>query len=174
MSNAYASGLTVLPIKRTLVGMKTIRATNLRKTLYESLETLKKNREPVEVVLGGQPAAILMPSPTLKPEGRKPPIDLDAVAAFCKKYRIKSFALFGSILRHDFNEKSDVDVLIDVDHFFDIHIMFRMVDELEAMFGRKVDMVERSSFERMHPLRREEISSTARIIYEEKAYDDVA
>lgn len=153
--------------------MKTIRATNLRKILYETLATLKRNREPIEIVLGGRPVAVLVPSPVLDPRRRKPLVDLDAVAAFCKKHKVKSFALFGSILREDFDAKSDVDVLVDFDRHIDFHEECRMIDDLEAMFGRKVDMIERGSLDRLNARRRDSIKSSARTIYEE-ASDEAA
>jgi uncharacterized protein len=153
------------------MSMKTIKATNLRKNLYEALEVLRKDREPVEIVLGGRPTAVLVPSPVLTPRRRKPLIDLDAIAAFCKKHEVKSFALFGSILRDDFDAESDVDVLVDLNHFVDFHAECRMLDDLEAMFGRKVDMVERSSLARLDEHRRDSIESSARMIYEEAAVE---
>jgi predicted nucleotidyltransferase len=149
--------------------MKSIRATNLRKTLYKDLGDILVDREPVEIVLGGQLAAVLMPPPTLEPRRRKPPIDLDAVSSFCKKHSVRSFALFGSILRDDFDEESDVDVLVDLGRSIDFHEECRMLDELEVMFGRAVDMVERSSLERIDDRLRSEITSTARTIYEESS-----
>lgn len=172
MENTYASDLTSNAHKRTLLAMKTVRATNLRKSLYETLEILKKDREPVEIVLGGETVAVLMPSPTLKSRKRKPLIDLDAVASFCKRHRIKSFALFGSILSDDFNEKSDVDVIVEPDsedRFIDFGEECLMVDDLEAIFGRKVDMLEKKSLARIHPARRESIESTAKVIYDAKS-----
>jgi len=35
----------------------------------------------------------------------------EKIAAFCRKWKIKEFALFGSARRDDFNPNSDVDVL---------------------------------------------------------------
>lgn len=150
--------------------MKSMRATNLRKSLYDALETIQKDRDPVEIVLGGKTVAVLMPSPTLKPRRRKPLIDLDAVAAFCKKYELKSFALFGSILRDDFDEESDVDVIVDpvpTDRFISFREECRMVDELEVLFGRKVEMLEKKNLAIIrHPEIRREIETTAKVIYE--------
>jgi prevent-host-death family protein len=152
--------------------METIRATTLRKSLYETLERVKSRRLPVEVVLGGLPAAVLVPVAVREPGGRKPPIDLDAVAAFCQEYRVRKLSLFGSILRSDFNATSDVDVLVDLgDRHVDFHEMFRMVDHLEAVFGRRVDMVEASNLDQVDDVRRQEITSTARAIYEQESYD---
>lgn len=155
--------------------MKTIKATNLRKMLYFVLNEVHDKREPTTVLLGGHPIASLVPSSPSDASSRKPPIDLDAVAAFCKKYQVRSFSLFGSILRKDFGPESDVDVIVDLgDRKIDLHEMFRMVDHLEAMFGRKVDMLEQSNLALLDPIRREAITSTAKVIYEEAIYDDVA
>lgn len=175
MKNTYASDLTSDARKRTLMVMKTVRTTNLRKSLYETLEILKKDREPVEIVLGGETVAVLMPSPTLKSRKRKPLIDLDALSAFCKKYQVKSISLFGSILRDDFDEKSDVDVIIDpipIDRFINFHEECLMVDDLETIFGRKVDMLERRNVPGIRPYIRQEIEATARIIYEASSCDE--
>ncbi len=35
------------------------------------------------------------------------------IAEFCRRHNIRKLALFGSVLRDDFNEESDVDVLIE-------------------------------------------------------------
>ena len=40
-------------------------------------------------------------------------LDRDALAAFCRKWRIREFSLFGSVLRRDFRPDSDVDVLVE-------------------------------------------------------------
>ena len=147
--------------------MQTIKATNLRKTLYQSLAQLARDRSPVEVELGGKPVAVLMPSPGLPARRRKPLIDLDAISTFCHRHQVRSFALFGSILRDDFDAESDVDVMVDLgDRHISFRVMFGMVAELETMFGRKVDMIERSSLPRINPHRRKSIERSARVIYE--------
>ncbi|MDI6740228.1 MAG: nucleotidyltransferase domain-containing protein, partial [Candidatus Edwardsbacteria bacterium] len=43
----------------------------------------------------------------------KPDISKDAIAGFCLKYHITKLALFGSVLRDDFDPDSDIDVLVD-------------------------------------------------------------
>ena len=63
------------------------------------------------------------------------------LAIFCKKHHIRRLALFGSVLRPDFNPKSDVDVLVEFepDHIPGL-AFFGMQDELSNIFGRKVDL----------------------------------
>ena len=70
-------------------------------------------------------------------------ISQEKLVAFCMKYHIRKFSLFGSILRDDFGPSSDVDVLVEFDpdnvpSFFNL---FDMEEELSSLFeGRKVDI----------------------------------
>ena len=90
------------------------------------------------------------------------------IAAFCRKWQIDEFALFGSALRDDFNEKSDVDVLVTFSPkakwtLFD-HV--DMQDELKELFGRKVDLITRGGIEQSRNyIRRREILDSAKVIY---------
>ena len=43
---------------------------------------------------------------------RRHDLPLDAIAAFCSRWGVSEFALFGSALRDDFDAASDVDVLV--------------------------------------------------------------
>ncbi len=66
----------------------------------------------------------------------------EAVAGFCRRHHIRRLALFGSVLRDDFRPDSDVDVLVEfepagVPDFFQF---VGIKEELEAMFGRRVDL----------------------------------
>ena len=63
------------------------------------------------------------------------------IEAFCRKHHIRRLALFGSVLRDDFTDESDIDVLVE---FEPEHIpglaFFTMQDELSEMLGRPVDL----------------------------------
>ena len=90
------------------------------------------------------------------------------ISDFCRRWRISEFALFGSILRDDFDEQSDLDILVafapDADWSLLDHV--QMEQELEALLGRKVDLLSRRSVERSHNwLRRKEILDTAEVVY---------
>ncbi|HHH41573.1 MAG TPA: DNA polymerase subunit beta [Chloroflexi bacterium] len=69
----------------------------------------------------------------------------EAIADFCHRWRIVEFAVFGSALREDFRPDSDVDVMVTFEP--GVQWSFRqwleMIRELEGIFGRKVDLVER-------------------------------
>ncbi len=87
------------------------------------------------------------------------------IAEFCKRWSINEFALFGSALRDDFRPDSDVDVLVSIDP--KAHIgLFEIIDmklELEKMFKRPVDLVEKEGLR--NPYRRNKILNTAQVIY---------
>jgi hypothetical protein len=72
----------------------------------------------------------------------------EAIASFCDRWKIVEFALFGSILRDDFRPDSDVDVLVSFapDAKWSLWDVIKMKEELEILFGREVDLVERSVY----------------------------
>lgn len=87
------------------------------------------------------------------------------IAEFCKRWSITEFSIFGSVLRADFRSDSDIDVLVSIDP--KAHIgLFEIVEmqlELEKMFKRPVDLVEKEGLK--NPYRRSEILGTAKLIY---------
>jgi len=70
-------------------------------------------------------------------------IPKESLEAFCHKYRVRRLALFGSVLRDDFNPSSDVDVLVVFDSSARVTFMTlgRMKRELSSLFHRPVDLV---------------------------------
>ena len=96
-------------------------------------------------------------------------IDRSAIADFCKRWHVLELALFGSVLGDDFGPDSDVDVLVSLDKtarhtLLDLH---EMEEELQSLFGRKVDLVSRRGIENSrNPVRRNSILQSAQVIYE--------
>lgn len=97
-------------------------------------------------------------------------IDHDQIARFCRERGISRLELFGSSLREDFREDSDVDLLctmrpeIQQGLFEWVALKF----DLERLIGRKVDLVSRLGVERSkNPYRRLEILNSTRPIYVE-------
>lgn len=87
---------------------------------------------------------------------------------FCQKWRLRELSLFGSALREDFGDDSDVDVLVDFAAGYrpGLFDLARMQRELEAVFGRKVDLLTRRGVESSrNPYRRDSILSTAKVVY---------
>lgn len=74
-------------------------------------------------------------------------LNLQRISDLCRKHKVKSLSVFGSILTDRFNEKSDVDLLVDfepIDHdsFDYVDNYFSLRDALEHLFRRKVDLIE--------------------------------
>jgi hypothetical protein len=96
------------------------------------------------------------------------PIPMETIEAFCQKWQITKFALFGSVLRDDFGPESDVDVLVTYAPNIEwtLKKYLAMYDEIEKLFGRKVDLVDRESITQSHNyIRRKAILESARTIY---------
>jgi len=86
---------------------------------------------------------------------------------FCQRWRIIEFALFGSILRPDFRADSDVDVLVTFqpEAHWTLFDLVYMQEELKAMLGRPVDLIERAGVEASrNPIRRAAILDSAQVI----------
>ena len=71
------------------------------------------------------------------------------IEAFCHKWKIAELSLFGSILRDDFSPDSDVDLLVTFEPGirWGILELLEMEEELKAITGRQVDIVNRKSIE---------------------------
>ena len=59
-----------------------------------------------------------------------------------KRYPISELGLFGSYARNDFNEHSDIDILVDFDDRIGIGFI-SLAHELEDIFKTKIDLVSR-------------------------------
>ena len=90
------------------------------------------------------------------------------IAAFCQKWRISRLEVFGSVLRNDFGPESDIDVLATFEPGA-LPSLFGLVEaelELQEIFSRPVDLLERSGVERNENwIRRRRILESARTIY---------
>ncbi|NJN85761.1 MAG: DNA polymerase subunit beta [Leptolyngbyaceae cyanobacterium SL_7_1] len=95
-------------------------------------------------------------------------LPIDRIRAFCSRWQIVEFALFGSVLRSDFHSDSDIDVLVSFapNTQRGLAETLQMRDELEAIFDRKVDFIVKAALERSENwLRRKNILESAQIIY---------
>jgi len=92
-------------------------------------------------------------------------IDRDRIGDFCQRWSITEFALFGSVLRADFGPASDVDVLVTFapDAPWTLWDLSRMRVELECIFDRQVDLVEKKALR--NPYRRQAILADHQIVY---------
>ncbi len=78
---------------------------------------------------------------------------------------VREFAFVGSVLTGEFRPDSDVDVLLAFDPMarWDLFDMVKMRDELAAMFGRNVDIIEEAAVR--NPYMRASINRTKRVHY---------
>lgn len=89
------------------------------------------------------------------------------VGAVCRRYPVRRLAVFGSAVRDDFDpERSDVDFLVEFgptspEEHADAY--FGLLADLEALFGRRVDLVESAALR--NPYRRREIEATQVVLH---------
>lgn len=63
------------------------------------------------------------------------------IERFCQRHHIHRLALFGSVLRNDFTDQSDVDVLVEFQSGKTPGLaIITMQDELGNLLGRTVDL----------------------------------
>jgi|GEM_PF-567224 len=105
-----------------------------------------------------------------KPAQLRIDLPLDAIARVCETFGVSELAVFGSVLRDDFDPaRSDVDILVrfinnDAGPFWGKYM--DMEEELEALLGRKVDVVSWKAIEQSrNPYRRNHILKHARRVY---------
>ncbi len=85
----------------------------------------------------------------------------------CENHNVKELYLFGSILTEKFNEKSDIDMLIqfsvlDLSKYFDNYMDLK--EKLESLFQRPIDLVENQSIR--NPIFRKVIDKEKKLVYE--------
>lgn len=92
-------------------------------------------------------------------------LDREALTVFCRKWRIREMSVFGSALRDDFRPESDLDFLVSFEPGMplDLSDLMCMKEELEAHFGRPVDLVEKEAL--CNPWRKREILRSREVIY---------
>ena len=92
-------------------------------------------------------------------------LPLKQIEEFCRKWKVKEFALFGSVCGRSYRRNSDPDVLVSFAPgggiTFDNRV--RMQDELAGIFGRQVDLVEKEAIR--NPFRRHHILTTREVVY---------
>ncbi|HUB26354.1 MAG TPA: nucleotidyltransferase domain-containing protein [Tepidisphaeraceae bacterium] len=88
----------------------------------------------------------------------------EKIAAFCRKWKVGQLSIFGSILRDDFTEGSDVDVLVTM--LPESNLGWDWLDmqaDLATLFNRPVDLVFDDGLR--NPYRRAEILRTRQVLY---------
>lgn len=85
----------------------------------------------------------------------------------CRQYRVARLSLFGSALRPDFDpEHSDLDFTVVFEPMTPSehsHAYFDLTEDLERLFGRRVDLIEIDAVR--NPYRRRDIEETQETLY---------
>ena len=90
------------------------------------------------------------------------------LTAFCRLWKVRALAVFGSALREDFRPDSDVDVLVtfEPDANWGLLEQTTMESDLAALLGRRVDLVSRRAVERStNWIRRQAILESAETVH---------
>lgn len=74
----------------------------------------------------------------------------EELAEICRRYNVRELALFGSVLRDDFDETSDIDILVEFEPNAPIGFIALQdfQEELSTLFGRPVDIVTKPGLNR--------------------------
>jgi len=100
---------------------------------------------------------------TLIDENREKLIEL------CIRYNVQELYLFGSILKENFLDSSDVDLLvqfsdIELEKYFDNYMDFK--EQLSLLFKREIDLVENQAIR--NPVFRRIVDREKKLVYERK------
>lgn len=92
---------------------------------------------------------------------------LDTLKALCRRYKVKSLYVFGSVNTPRFTENSDIDLLIDfepdisIEEYTDCFFLLR--EKLTELFKRKIDLVTRRSLS--NPFFIEDVEQSKQLLY---------
>ena len=92
---------------------------------------------------------------------------IEQIQELCKTNNVKTLYAFGSVVRDDFNESSDVDMVVDIDEkapFKYTDIYFNLKSRLEDILKRQVDLLEERAIK--NKFFRRELDNTKVMIYE--------
>ncbi len=95
-------------------------------------------------------------------------IDHTGLELICRKFGIDELSLFGSAIREDFSDSSDIDILVkfEKDHVPTLFKFEELRLELCNLFGREVDLLTKRSIEKSRNIyRKQEILGSYRVIY---------
>ena len=84
----------------------------------------------------------------------------------CLQNKVKSLYVFGSVLTDKFSEKSDIDLIVDIDSndpFDYADSYFNLKFALQDLFSRSIDLLENKAIN--NPFIRKNIDSSKSLVY---------
>ena len=97
-----------------------------------------------------------------------PKIFQDRIRQYCKKRGIREFSIFGSFLRDDYSDDSDIDVVVDFypENYPSLIEFIKIEEELKSILGRKVDLITKNALlSGRNPYIKESILKTMEAVY---------
>jgi len=88
------------------------------------------------------------------------------INSLCLQNKVKSLYVFGSVLTDSFNEKSDIDLVVDIDSndpFDYADSYFNLKFALQDLFRRPIDLLENKAIK--NPYIRRNIDHSKSVIY---------
>lgn len=90
----------------------------------------------------------------------------EELKSLCAMYNVEKMYLFGSALNTNFNQQSDIDLLvkfksIELSTYFDNYMDFK--EKLQQLFGREVDLLEEQTLK--NPILINSINKSKELIY---------
>jgi uncharacterized protein len=101
--------------------------------------------------------------------------NIDKISELCREHHVKRMYAFGSAVRNDFSNNSDIDLLYEMDYSgFDFNkpdiypydpfiVFFDLKTEPEKLLGRKVDLISNQEFRNKYM--RESVNRDKTLIY---------
>jgi len=92
---------------------------------------------------------------------------ISEIKKLCEQYKVKSLYVFGSVLSHEFNNESDIDLIVDfhsvpVEDYADNYFDFKF--SLQDILKRPVDLLEQKAIK--NPFFLSNINKYKQMIYE--------
>ena len=85
--------------------------------------------------------------------------NIHKIIDLCKKHKVHKLFVFGSILTNRFNDKSDVDLVVD----FNKKEVEDFKYSLEELLGREIDLLEEQTIK--NPYLKKNVDATKTLIY---------
>lgn len=92
--------------------------------------------------------------------------NIQRIIDLCKKHKVHKLFVFGSILTNRFNDKSDIDLVVDfkkaeIEDYFNNYFDFKY--SLEELLNREIDLLEEQTIK--NPYLKKSVDATKTLIY---------
>ena len=91
---------------------------------------------------------------------------INDIKRLCQENRVKNLYVFGSVLSEDFEDTSDIDLVVEIDSDDPLDYAdryFNLKFSLQDIFNREVDLLENKAIR--NPYIRENIDKTKSLVY---------